>query len=131
VRSIFSSLSVPSGPVWVSIQPGCYFPSPLENPALLYGFLPLNYHPSKPVLTPIPKALDKYAAYRFSLAFQCTVNIGICGSELIRSRVVQAGTLDAGCILEPWLASKGVRCLPEPGRHTMPKETREQRTAWK
>ncbi len=39
---------------------------------LLYGFLPPNlattnvYHPPKPVPTPIPKALDKYAAYCFS-----------------------------------------------------------------
>jgi len=42
-------------------------PPPPENPALLYGFLPLNYHPPKPVPTLIPKALDKRVAYRFSL----------------------------------------------------------------
>ncbi len=35
-------------------------------------------------------------------------NIGVWGSEPIRSRVVQAGALDVvGCILEAWLASKG------------------------
>ncbi|TDL14024.1 hypothetical protein BD410DRAFT_810063 [Rickenella mellea] len=42
------------------------------------------------------------------LAFQCVVNIGVRGSEPIRSSVVQAGTLDVvGCVLEGWLAWKG------------------------
>ncbi|KAH9972393.1 hypothetical protein BJV74DRAFT_889215 [Russula compacta] len=86
----------------------CISPPPPENLSLLYGLLPPNYHPPKPAPTLIPKQFDKYAAYRFSLAFQCIVNIGVRGSELIRSRVVQAGTLDVvGCILESWLASKG------------------------
>ena len=41
------------------------------------------------------------------LALQCIVNINVRVSKLIRSRVVQAGTLDVGCILESLLASKG------------------------
>ena len=110
----------------------CLSPPPPENPALLYGLLPPNYHPPKPVPTLIPKSFDKHAAYRFSLAFQCIVNIGVRGSELIRSRVVQAGTLDVvGCILESWLASKGFAVGPSSSATGMPRETREQRAARK
>jgi len=110
----------------------CVSPPPPENPALLYGLLPPNYHPPKPVPTLIPKVFDKHAAYRFSLAFQCIVNIGVRGSELIRSRVVQAGTLDVvGCILESWLASKGFAVGPSSSATGMPRETREQRAARK
>jgi hypothetical protein len=84
---------------------------PPENPALLYGLLPPNY--PKPVPTLIPKAFDKHAAYRFSLVIRRIVNIGVCGSELIRSRVVQAGTLDViGFILESWLTRKGFFISP-------------------
>src|SRR6266702_100650 len=46
------------------------------------------------------------------LALQCIVNINVRVSKLIRSRVVQAGTLDVGCILESWLASKGFAVCP-------------------
>ena len=60
---------------------------------------------SGPVLN--SKVFDRRAAYRFSLAFQRVVNIGVRDSEPIRSRVVQAGTLGVvGFILEAWLASK-------------------------
>src|SRR5712671_1093909 len=87
----------------------CTSPPP-ENPALLYGLIPPNYYPPKPVPTLI---FDNHAMYCFSLAFQCIVNIGFCGSELIRSRVVQAGALDiVGCILKSWLASKGFTIRP-------------------
>lgn len=110
----------------------CISPPPPENLALLYGLLPPNYHPPKPAPTLIPKQFDKHAAYRFSLAFQCIVNIGVRGSELIRSRVVQAGTLDVvGCILESWLASKGFAVGPSCSATGMPRETREQRAARK
>ena len=52
------------------------------------------------------RSFDHHAAYHFSLAFQCVVNIGVRGSESIRSRLVQAGTLEVvECILEVWLAS--------------------------
>ena len=75
--------------------------------------------------TLILKSFDKHAAYRFPLAFQCIVNIGIRGSELIRSRVVQAGPLDVvGCILEPWLASKGFAVGPTSSATGMSRETR-------
>jgi hypothetical protein len=110
----------------------CLSPPPPENPALLYGLLPPNYHPPKPVPTLVPKAFDKHAAYRFSLAFQCIVNIGLCGSELIRTRVVQAGTLNVvSHILESWLASKGFAVGPSSSATGMPRETREQRAARK
>ena len=75
-----------------------------------------------------PKVFDRRAAYRFSLAFQRVVNIGVRGSEPIRSRVVQAGTLDVvGCVLEAWLASKGFAVGPSAGASGIPRETREQR----
>ncbi|KAG8820867.1 hypothetical protein FRC17_009995, partial [Serendipita sp. 399] len=54
------------------------------------------------------RPFDRDAAQRFSLAFQCIVNVGVRGSEAIRSRVVQAGTLEVvASILEAWLVSKG------------------------
>ena len=108
----------------------CMCPPPPENPALLYGLQPPNTQPPKPVPTLNPKSFDKHAAYRFSLAFQCVVNIGVRGSEPIRSRVVQAGTLDVvGCILEAWLANKGFAVGPGSSASGMPRETREQRLA--
>ena len=36
----------------------------------------------------------KHLLYTYSLAFQCIVNIGVRGSEAIRTRVVEAGALD-------------------------------------
>ena len=82
--------------------------------------------------TLLPKSYDKHAAYRFPLAFQCIINIGVRGSEPIRSRVVQAGTLEVvGCILEAWLASKGFPVGPSVAANGMPRETREQRQARK
>ena len=47
------------------------------------------------------------ASLSLHLALQCIVNISIHVSKLIRSRVVQAGTLNIGCILESLLTSKG------------------------
>ena len=108
----------------------CISPPPPENPAIFYGLAPPGSHPPKPVPTLLPKSYDKHAAYRFSLAFQCIVNIGVRGSEPIRSRVVQAGTLEVvGCILEAWLASKGFPVGPSVAANGMPRETREQRAA--
>jgi hypothetical protein len=108
----------------------CICPPPPENPALLYGLLPPNSRPPKPVPTLNPQSYDKHASYRFSLAFQCVVNIGVRGSEPIRSRVAQAGTLDVvGCVLEAWLANKGFAVGPSSSATGMPRETREQRLA--
>ena len=106
----------------------CICPPPPENPAMLYGLTPPSAR--QPKLTPAlnPPTFDKHAAYRFSLAFQCIVNIGVRGSEPIRSRVAQAGTLDVvGCILEAWLANKGFAVGPSASATGMPRETREQR----
>jgi len=106
----------------------CICPPPPENPAILYGLIPPNSRPPKLAPALNPHSFDKHAAYRFSLAFQCVVNIGVRGSEPIRSRVVQAGTLDVvGCILEAWLANKGFAVGPSSSATGMPRETREQR----
>ncbi|KIL65793.1 hypothetical protein M378DRAFT_76549 [Amanita muscaria Koide BX008] len=108
----------------------CLSPPPPDNPALVYGLSPPGYRPSKqtPALNPV--IYDKHAAFRFSQAFECVVNIGVRGSEPIRSRVVQAGTLDVvGCVLEAWLASKGFAIGPSSSATGIPRETREQRQA--
>ena len=108
----------------------CMCPPPPENAAILYGLSPPAAHPPKLVPTLNPKSFDKHAAYRFSLAFQSVVNIGVRGSESIRGRVVQAGTLEVvGCILEAWLASKGFAVGPNATVGGQPRETREQRQA--
>lgn len=108
----------------------CLCPPPPENPSILYGLSPPNARPPKLVPILNPQSFDKHAAYRFSLAFQCVVNIGVRGSEDIRGRVVQAGTLDVvGCILEAWLANKGFAVGPSSSATGMPRETREQRLA--
>ena len=107
----------------------CLSPPPPENPSAIYGLSPPNIprQPPSPVLN--PKSFDRHAAYRFSLAFQCLVNVGVRGSEQIRSRVVQAGTLDVvGCVLEAWLASKGFAVGPSASASGQPRESREQRT---
>ena len=63
---------------------------------------------------------------------QCIINVGLRGSELICSRVVQAGTLDvAGCVLESWLASKWFAVGPSSSAMGIPRETCEQHAAWK
>ncbi|KAG9316086.1 hypothetical protein JVU11DRAFT_3757 [Chiua virens] len=108
----------------------CICPPPPENPNVIYGLSPPNTRPQKLVPTLNPPTFDKHAAYRFSLAFQCVVNIGVRGSEPIRSRVVQAGTLDVvGCILEAWLANKGFAVGPSSSATGLPRESREQRLA--
>lgn len=108
----------------------CLCPPPPENPNFIYGLSPPNSRPPKLTPTLNPPSFDKHAAYRFSLAFQCVVNIGVRGSEPIRSRVVQAGTLDVvGCILEAWLANKGFAVGPSSSASGLPRESREQRIA--
>ncbi|GJE85597.1 zinc finger MYND domain-containing protein [Phanerochaete sordida] len=108
----------------------CLCPPPPQNDAILYGLSSPTAHPPKLVPTLNPKSYDKQAAYRFSLAFQSVVNIGVRGSEQIRGRVVQAGTLEVvGCILEAWLASKGFAVGPSTSAGGMHRESREQRLA--
>ncbi|KAJ7098399.1 hypothetical protein C8R44DRAFT_642859 [Mycena epipterygia] len=110
----------------------CLAPPPPASPAAFYGLLPPTYRPPRPPpqLNPPAGQFDKHAAYRFSLAFQCVVNIGVRGSEPIRSRVVQAGTLDVvGCILEAWLAGRGFAVGPSTSATGLPRETREARAA--
>ncbi|EJD38564.1 hypothetical protein AURDEDRAFT_172328 [Auricularia subglabra TFB-10046 SS5] len=112
----------------------CQAPPPPESPQTFYGLMP-PAPPSGPSKKPggAPadvKNFDRAAAYRFSLAFQCVANIGVRGSEPIRSRVVQAGTLDVvGCVLESWLQSKGFAVLPSSSASGLPRESKEQRLA--
>lgn len=78
-------------------------PRPPPPPPDLYG-LSLSVPASTGLLTP-----DRAIAYRFSLAFQCVSNVGVRGSEQIRTRVVQAGVLDVVAqVLEVWLRSRGL-----------------------
>ena len=108
----------------------CISPPQPENPSLLYDLIPPSFRPAKlpPALN--PSSFDKHAAYRFSLAFQSVVKIGVRGSEPIRSKVVQAGTLDVvGFILEAYLANNGFAVGPSSTATGLPRETREQRQA--
>ncbi|KAK4684405.1 hypothetical protein P7C73_g5769, partial [Tremellales sp. Uapishka_1] len=60
-------------------------------------------------------ARDRQISLKHSLAFQCVVNIGVRGSEPIRTRVVQAGALDlVAQILESWLKKHGVSIFAGP-----------------
>ena len=94
----------------------------------MFGLSPPGISRPPPAPTLNPKIFDRHAAYRFSLAFQCVVNIGVRGSEPIRARVVQAGTLDVvDCVLEAWLASKGFAVGPSASVTGAPRESREQR----
>ena len=100
----------------------------------------LNYRPpvpqttdlassSSPAINPLT-SFDRTAAFRFSLAFQCVVNIGVRGSEAVRARVVQAGMLDVvSSVLECWLVSKGFAVCPSPTGSGAPRESREVRVA--
>ena len=53
----------------------------------------LRGSPQRSLGTPRPESAMKelHASWKWSLAFQCVVNIGVRGSEAIRTRVVEAG----------------------------------------
>ncbi|ORX38434.1 hypothetical protein BD324DRAFT_357063 [Kockovaella imperatae] len=70
----------------------------------------LNGPPTSRVIS-----VDRQVFLRHSLAFQCVVNIGVRGSEAIRTRVVQAGALDlVAQILESWLVYHGIGTFAGP-----------------
>jgi hypothetical protein len=52
---------------------------------------------------------DRAVAYRFSLAFQCIVSVGVRDSEPFRARVVRAGTLDVVVCPRSLACGQGVR----------------------
>jgi hypothetical protein len=57
--------------------------------------------------------IDRQTALKHSLAFQCVVNIGVRGSEVVRTRVVQSGALDlVAHILECWMQKRGIFIHP-------------------
>ncbi len=106
-------------------------PPPPINPRQFYGLLPPRQSLKRKAPTPgeFPP-FDKGAAHRFSLAFQCVVNVGVRGSESIRSRVVQAGMLQVvGAVLEAWLISKGLPLTPSSTVAVTSKESRQLRHA--
>jgi hypothetical protein len=108
----------------------CICLPPPENATAVYGRSPPSSPRSSSVPTLNPRSFGRHAGYRFSLAFQCVVNIGVCSSEPIRSRVVQAGTLDVvGMVLGAWLASKEFAVGPSASASGLPRETKEQRAA--
>ncbi|KAG8962269.1 hypothetical protein FRC03_004467, partial [Tulasnella sp. 419] len=116
----------------------CARPPPPRKPRAIYGLLPppksQSNHAGKsststsdPTVSPL-QSFDRQAAIRFSLAFQCVVNIGVRGSESVRSRVVQAGMLDVvSAVLECWLVSKGFAVCPSPTGSGAPRESKEVR----
>lgn len=68
--------------------------------------------PQRPASAPHPPSLKELQVnWKWSLAFQCAVNIGVRGSEAIRTRVVEAGMVPVVLhILESYLcASKLLR----------------------
>lgn len=72
-----------------------------RNPSAIFGLSPPGFPRSNFLPALNSKSFDRHAAYRFLLVFQCIVKIGIHGSEPIRSRAVQAGTLEVvRCVLE-------------------------------
>lgn len=109
----------------------CSRPPPPINPRHFYGLLPSGqniHHP--PPVSGRWQPFDRAAAHRFSLAFQCVVNVGVRGSESIRSRVVQAGMLSVvGSVLEQWLLSKGFAVVPSSTGSGAPRESRQVRHA--
>ena len=68
-------------------------PGPRKNP-----FRPFAEYPKASTRSdenpPAPTLFSKHLLYTYTLAFQCVVNIGVRGSEMIRTRVVEAGALD-------------------------------------
>lgn len=58
-------------------------------------------------------SMDRQIGLRHALAFQCIVNIGVRGSEAVRTRVVQSGSLDLiAHILEEWLIAHDIVTEP-------------------
>jgi hypothetical protein len=79
--------------------------TPPPTPADFWG---LNGPVTKRIVS-----LDRQRSLRHSLAFQCIVNVGVRGSETVRTRVVQSGALDlVAHILEQWLQKYGVAIHP-------------------
>ncbi|TDL19290.1 hypothetical protein BD410DRAFT_842200 [Rickenella mellea] len=80
------------------IRDFCVSPPPPEMPTAIYGLLPPTLNRIPIMATLNPKSFNRYAAYRFSLALHCVVEVGVGGSESIRGHIVANG--ESGC---PWL----------------------------
>jgi hypothetical protein len=95
----------------------CLHPPSPENPSLMYGLSPTPIRPVRRTPALVPQSFDKHAAYRFSLAFQSIVNIGVRGSEEIRARVFiakAANSASHGEPLRPLQPSTRVNRLKQP-----------------
>ncbi|WVQ80200.1 hypothetical protein IAT38_002305 [Cryptococcus sp. DSM 104549] len=89
------------------LRESCLPKDPPAPPQDLWG---LNGPPTARVIT-----MERANSLKHSLAFQCVVNIGVRGSEVIRTRVVQSGALDlVAQILESWLKEHGVSIFAGP-----------------
>ncbi|KAF7724949.1 hypothetical protein EC973_000530 [Apophysomyces ossiformis] len=45
------------------------------------------------ILSPLHQRIDRRSSWKWSLAFQCVVNIGVRGTEQIRTKIVEAGMI--------------------------------------
>lgn len=67
----------------------------LHGNALSSILPPVSHGASLPPSLHLPPSLKpRHLLYTYTLAFQCIVNIGVRGSEAIRTRVVEAGALE-------------------------------------
>lgn len=106
----------------------CLSPPPPDDLSVVFGLSPLTTPPTPPAPMLNPSIFDKHAAFRFCQALRCLFNVGVCGSELIRTRVVQAGTLDViGCVLESWLLLKRFAVRPSESASGVSREANERR----
>ncbi|RSH88822.1 hypothetical protein EHS25_003050 [Saitozyma podzolica] len=94
-------------------------PRDYSSPPDFWG---LNGAPTARVIS-----VDRQVSLKHALAFQCVVNIGVRGSEAIRTRVVQAGALDlVAQILESWLRHHGISIFAGPVGSQAAVEAQEQ-----
>ncbi|SGY83143.1 BQ5605_C009g05620 [Microbotryum silenes-dioicae] len=68
--------------------------APLPGPLPWELDVELSSSLSSATMTTNSSSRDRHLLYTYTLAFQCVVNIGVRGSETIRTRVVEAGALD-------------------------------------
>ncbi|KAE8268826.1 hypothetical protein A4X09_0g3499 [Tilletia walkeri] len=81
----------------------------LERLVQILQRVPLPPSPSRPATTQLIRSI-----WKWSLAFQCAVNIGVRGSENVRIRVVDAGMVPITVnVLESYLAALDQQLAPE------------------
>ncbi|KAL8280398.1 hypothetical protein RQP46_007046 [Phenoliferia psychrophenolica] len=107
-----STLSSPAFAFDESATPSA-FPPPYAFAASSSASASSSLAPLAPPPPPPPSEKSKHLVYTYNLAFQCVVNIGVRGSEMIRTRVVEAGALDVVVhVLERYLEKSSERKRP-------------------